>query len=132
MRRILLVLTAAALMAAMVLALAVPAFAEHKPPDTNHCTDEPVEGGFVQTCSGGTGYSEPGGIDNGVVGGQGGRLVTDCRPENPSYCEFTGSGGSGGQTTVEGGGIDSTGGSGYRCDPDGGCVGEGYTGGPAR
>jgi hypothetical protein len=100
MRRIMMLVTAALVMAAMMVAMTAPAFA------AGTCRE--AQGDF--TCSGGSTASQPGGISNGSVGGQGGHFVDECDPE----CGSTVSGG-GGQTTEEGGGVDSTGGGGGRC-----------------
>ena len=114
MRRIMVLVTAAIVMAAMVVAMAVPAFAG--------VTCKETQDPYSQTCSGGTSASEPGGINNGSVGGQGGHVTND-----NSANDF--SGGSGGKTTVEGGGVDSAGGSGGHCEfgePSDQCVGSAF------
>jgi hypothetical protein len=82
MRRIVLVLSAAALMAAMVVASALPAFAD---PGgiPGHC--KPADSG-LQTCAGGSGKQ----------GGGGGGLTTDVSPTFPGAFTFT-TGGSGEQ-----------------------------------
>jgi hypothetical protein len=116
LKRLLLRLMVAGVMGAMVLALAVPAFAG------GTCTGEPLE---VQQCSGGLSVSSPGGISNGSVGGGGGHAVFQCNSE--SECEeFSSSGGGGGQVLGE-----DQGGFGFHCEPSfPDCVGSGFTGGP--
>ena len=68
-----LLLAVVALMAAMVVASAMPAFAKVK------CEGDVF--GEGQTCRGGESFSEPGGINNGLVGGQGGLRFVKCDPE---------------------------------------------------
>jgi hypothetical protein len=120
-RRILLVLTAALVMAAMVVAMAAPAFARL------NC-DNDLEPGATQTCVGGEGQG-PGGINSGPVGGTGMNTTGHCDPDpttDPPCTQDNIMGGGGGQVPGE-----SQGGTGFRCDPYPDCVGEGFTGGPA-
>ncbi len=120
MRRMLLVCAVALVMAAMMGASAMPAFAKFQ------CSEGPDL--FDYTCHGGDSWSEPGGINNGLVGGFGNHQNRDCNPELTS-CRSDNSGGGG---TVALGG--AHGGSGFHCDPEE-CVGKGFNkglkGGPA-
>src|SRR5215207_9703830 len=68
MRRIIMLATAAIVMAAMMLAMAVPAFAAIT------CQEEPD--GFA--CQGGGSISQPGGTNSGDVGGFGGHTEVQC------------------------------------------------------
>ena len=80
-----LLLAVVALMAAMVVASAMPAFAKVK------CEGDVF--GEGQTCRGGESFSEPGGINNGLVGGQGGLRFVKCDPEFECIDERRGGGG---------------------------------------
>ena len=116
MRRIILLLTVAAMLAAMMGASAMPAFAKFQ------CSLGPDV--FDQTCHGGDSWSQPGGINNSLVGGFGNHQKLDCNPELTS-CRSDNSGGGG--TVILGG---DHGGSGFHCEFSD-CVGKGLKGGPA-
>ena len=90
MRRILLVLSLMAVTAMVMAAMAMPAFSKVK------CEGDPFspEG---QECRGGSSISEPGGINNGQVGGGGGRSDIQCDPDpETGVCTGESSGGFGG------------------------------------
>jgi hypothetical protein len=91
MRRVLLVLSLAALVVAVMVATAMPAFAKV------NCTfvDNPDE--ISYTCAGGFGHHETFPDGTTQSGGQGGRTSTTCDPLYTS-CSFEGSGGGGGHT----------------------------------
>jgi hypothetical protein len=125
MRRILLVLTAAMVMALVTVAMALPAFASHGGPHGGegvHCT---VEDEQTATCNGGYGFGGGGGTS----GGSGQHFTQDSTPpEGEPAVVFAGGGGQGSP-----GDPVSSGGGGGRCelatvDADGStieCVGSG-------
>jgi hypothetical protein len=75
-----------AVVAMVMAAMATPALAKRT------CEEDPVTG--ANRCTGGASFSEPGGINNGVVGGSGGISVVDCDPELGCDVFFAGGGGA--------------------------------------
>jgi len=117
MKRIMMLVTAALFMAAVMVAMAAPAFA------TLNC-DNDLAPGATQTCVGGEGGG-PGEVNSGPVGGIGMNTTGHCDLDaNCTQDNIIGGGGG----KVPGG---DQGGTGSRCEPYPNCVGEGYTGGPA-
>ena len=117
MKRILMVLTVALVMAAMMILAAVPAFARVNFGETGPCP-APLNSGVTNcTAQGGQSNRTAG---TGLTGGSGGRLTNSNEGTSPTFT-FSGGGGS------QGGGF------GAHCTgpvstPD--CVGKGFTGGP--
>jgi hypothetical protein len=106
MRRILLVLTAAMVMALTLVAMALPAFAGGG--EGLHCTSD-ESGQYVSECRGGVG-----GGGGGSGGGFGGKYDADTTPpEGEPAVVGSGGGGFGGAT---GGGPEGSGGGGGRCE----------------
>jgi hypothetical protein len=91
-RRIILLLSVATLMAVMLVAMAMPAFADKG--GGGHCTEGGFDGIVVEECAGGSG---------GPGGGGGGKTQTFSDNEGPAVQQTTG-GGSNFRGTGEGGG----------------------------
>jgi hypothetical protein len=135
MRRIMLLVTAALVMAAMMLAMALPAFANHTEGHVGggggmcDVTEDPGTGYNTGSCQGGQGGAIPGEPGGGLTGGSGGHSTQD-----GATGDATTSGGGGGQRPAEdenGQPITDPGGSGYHCEQnvftgEGDCVGTGF------
>ena len=137
MRRIMLLVTGALVMAAMMAAMAVPAFAFHFEGHVGggggmcDVIEDPGTGYNTGSCQGGGG-SIPGDPGGGFTGGSGGHGTQD-----GATGEATNSGGGGGQQIVydeSGQEIIDPGGGGYHCEQnvftgETDCVGTGFSGG---